>query len=615
MEYHNRYLDLLKKKYPNLESCRTELINLEAILSLPKGTEHFLSDLHGEYGAFQHILNNCSGVIREKVDSLFTELTEDEKKDFCTLIYYPKDKLVINKSLGIVNNEWYLSTLIKLINLTSYISSKYTRSKVKKSISEGYRYIIDELLHTKDNAESNIRDYFSNILNAIIDAGGADDFILEFASVIKRLAVDHLHVVGDIYDRGPEPDYIIDILKNHHSLDIQWGNHDVLWIGAHAGIPVCVFTVLYNNLKYGNIRLLENSYGISIRKLVDYSQKLYDGVENTLDPLIKTILIILLKLEGEIIKRNSYFDMKSRLVLNNIDLAKGVYVLDDKKYNLVDKNIKNLDTNNPYLITSEEREIIMALCRDFSNSVRLHEHIRFIIEKGSTYKCFNGNLLFHEVRVVDNKYSGKKFLDAIDKLIINVFNRNANIKELDYMYYLWGGYDSPFTGRTYKTFELYFLTDKTLQKEPRNPYYEYRNSVNKCKMILEEFELSGKYGHIINGHIPVKAKNGETPVLANGKLIIIDGGLCQAYHKRTGIAGYTLISSSRVLRIKAHEEFSSKKDVVINNNDILSESKVIESYSRRILVKDCNNGKKIKEEVHDLKELLSIYLKEPKIRD
>ena len=623
MEYRDRYFDLLKKSFPTIEACRSEIINLEAILSLPKGTEHFLSDLHGEYEAFKHILNNCSGVIREKVDSLFIDMNEEEKKNLCTLIYYPEEKLALDKHNGLVNKEWYLNTLINLVNLTSFISSKYTRSKVKRSISEGYKFIIDELLHTKDNSENNIRDYYANILNAIIDTGGADEYIIEFASLIKNLAVDHLHVVGDIYDRGSKPDYIIDLLKNHHSFDLQWGNHDVLWIGASVGIPGCVLTVLYNNLRYGNNRLLENAYGISIRHLVDYANSKFENTKNVMDPVLKTVLMLLFKLEAEVIKRNPDFDMNSRVVLNNIDPITFKYKLDDKEYDLIDSNL-GLDYDNPYLITEEEQIIIKELCKSFKRSLRLKEHIKFIVEKGSVYKCFNGNLLFHgcipfnengtfkDVYVIDGYYHGKELLDRINQLIIKVSKGKATEQELDYIYYLWGGYDSPFTGRLYKTFEVNFVKDKEAQTEPRNPYYEYRNSVNKCKMILTEFGLNPKYGHIINGHLPVKAKLGENPVFANGKLIVIDGGLCKAYHKRTGIAGYTLISSSRVFRIKAHEEFSSKVDVVNNNNDILSDQKVIEYFETRIRVRDCDNGKKLLKEVEDLKELLKIYESEAK---
>lgn len=618
MEYRERYLNLLKKSFPTIEACRTEIINLEAILSLPKGTEHFLSDLHGEYEALKHILNNCSGVIREKVDSLFKNMSEEDKNNLCTLIYYPEEKLTLDKANNIVNKEWYLNTLINLVDLTSVISSKYTRSKVKRCISEGFKFIIDELLHTKDNSENNIRDYYANILNAIIDTGGADDYIVEFASLIKNLAVDHLHIVGDIYDRGSKPDYIVDLLKQHHSLDIQWGNHDVLWIGASVGIPGCVLTVLYNNLRYNNNRLLENAYGISIRHLVDYANQKFGDCKNNMDPVLKTVLILLAKVEYEIIKRNPSFDMESRIVLNRINPNTLKYEYDNKEYELVDSNL-GLDYENPFLITEEEQTIIYELCKSFRRSLRLKEHIKFIVEKGSVYKCYNGNLLFHgcvpfneegtfkEVRVIDGYYSGKALFDRINQLIIKVSNGKGNQNELDYMYYLWAGYDSPFTGRLYKTFEINFLNDKTIQAEPRNPYYEFRNSVNKCKMILNEFGLNSKYGHIINGHLPVKAKLGETPVLANGKLVIIDGGLCKAYHKRTGIAGYTLISSSRVLRIKAHEEFSSKSDVVNNNNDILSEERVIEYFEKRIRVRDCDNGKQILKDVEDLKELLRIY--------
>lgn len=618
----DKYFSLLKKEFNSLESCRTELINLSAILNLPKGTEHFISDIHGEYDAFLHILNNCSGVIKEKIDSLFVEKTEEERREFATLIYYPNEKLNYLKERGIVNEDWYFDALVDLVRITSLISSKYTRSKVKKALSKNYSYIIDELLHTKDNSESNIKQYFSNILKIIIKTNGADGFICEFARLIKVLAVDHLHIAGDIFDRGPNPDKICDLLYNHHSLDIEWGNHDLLWLGASCGIPTCVFTVLYNNLKYGNFRLLENGYGISLRKLLNYADALYLNEKNVVDPLVKTIAIMLFKLEGEVIKRNKEFNLNSRLVLNNLNLDRGIYTSDGKEYELKDKVINNINPKNPYLISDIERDIINDLCNDFKNSIRLKKHINFLLDNGMVYKVMNGNLIYHgcvpftldkefkEVYVVNKYYKGKELFDKIDQIIRKVCLKEHTKKEEDFMYYLWAGFDSPFTGRVYKTFELLFTSDKELQHEPRNPYYDLRNDEDVLDKILTEFDLKTKHGHIINGHLPVKAKNGENPLKCKGKLIIIDGGFCKAYHQKTGIAGYTLIYNSHGMRIKAHQEFSSIEEVVKNDTDIISDSKIFDTAKRRILVKDTDNGKKISDQVEDLTRLLKYYQKE-----
>lgn len=618
----DKYFSLLKKEFNSLESCRTELINLSAILNLPKGTEHFISDIHGEYDAFLHILNNCSGVIKEKIDSLFVEKTEEERREFATLIYYPNEKLNYLKECEIINENWYFDTLVDLVRITSLISSKYTRSKVKKALSKNYSYIIDELLHTKDNSESNIKQYFSNILKIIIKTNGADGFICEFARLIKVLAVDHLHIAGDIFDRGPNPDKICDLLYNHHSLDIEWGNHDLLWLGASCGIPTCVFTVLYNNLKYGNFRLLENGYGISLRKLLNYADALYLNEKNIVDPLVKTIAIMLFKLEGEVIKRNKEFNLNSRLVLNNLNLDRGIYTSNGKEYELKDKVINNINPKNPYLISDIERDIINDLCNDFKNSIRLKKHVNFLLDNGMVYKVMNGNLIYHgcvpftldkefkEVYVVNKYYKGKELFDKIDQIIRKVCLKEHTKKEEDFMYYLWAGFDSPFTGRVYKTFELLFTSDKELQHEPRNPYYDLRNDEDVLDKILTEFDLKTKHGHIINGHLPVKAKNGENPLKCKGKLIIIDGGFCKAYHQKTGIAGYTLIYNSHGMRIKAHQEFSSIEEVVKNDTDIISNSKIFDTAKRRILVKDTDNGKKISDQVEDLTRLLKYYQKE-----
>lgn len=622
LNYKELYLDLIRKNFKTKEDVGREIINLKAILSLPKGTEHFMSDIHGEYEAFRHILNNCSGVIKEKVDIVFEKMDEFSKKEFCTLIYYPSEKIQILKQKGLIDDKWYKKTIKNLIDLTSYISSKYTRSKVKKAIDPNFSYIIDELLHTKANQETNVQEYFSNIINTIVEIGCPDGFIIEFARLIKVLAVDHLHVAGDIFDRGANPDKIIDLLMEHHSLDIEWGNHDVLWFGAAAGIPVCIFQVLYNNLKYDNLEIFENSYGISLRKIINYANALYHKENNIINPIIKTILIILLKLEGQIIDRNPEFNLNERKVLSLIDLKEGMYQYGGESHILIDKCLKNINPNNPYEISAVEEEIIKELVENFKNSVRLQQHINFLIDNGSVYKVFNDNLIYHgciplkengdfqEVRILGESLKSKAYLDKIDYLVRKVCKGAATTEELDYMYYLWSGFNSPFTGRIYKTFELKFLTNKELQKEPRNPYYNHRNNPQICDMILSDFGVSTSKGHIINGHLPVKTIKGEKPILADGKLIIIDGGFCKAYHEKTGIAGYTLIANSHGMRIKAHGDFTSIDDVITNNSDIMSESKIIETSKSRIHVKDTDNGKIIENKVESLVQLLKLYREE-----
>ncbi len=610
--YKEQYDNLVKHLYPTKEALQRKIIKLESILSLPKGTEHFMSDLHGEFPAFKHLINNCSGVIREKIAVCLPELKEEEKDQFATLIYYPVEKL---KLINNKTNEWYFTTLLNLVRLTSLISSKYSREYVKKMINDDYSYVIDELLHTKDNSESNIRDYFKNILKAIINTKAAEDYIIEFCRIIKKLAVARLHIAGDIFDRGHHPGSIIELLRQHHSLDIEWGNHDVLWFGAHAGNPVLIFYVLYNSVKYNNLSVLENSYGISLRKLTNYAKLLYDGSDNFIDPLVKTTLVLLLKLEGQLISRNPKLYNALTLVLNNIDYQKGLYCLDGKNYKLTDKNIKGLDYNNPYQINSIEEDIINSLIKDFKNSPRLKVHLRFLLEKGSVYKVYNDNLIYHGCVPLDENgnyksvytpaglKSGRELFDYLDTLIRKVVLGSGGKDELDYLYYLWNGYDSPFTGRWYKTFELAFLTDKSLQNEARNPYYDYRNQKEVCLRILDSFGVS-QQGHIINGHLPVKVSSGESPIKAEGKLIIIDGGFCQAYHKKTGIAGYTLISNSHGLRIKAHKEFPGLDEVLAKNKDIISSSTIIETYLCRLENKDTTDGKELELLLNGLRKQL-----------
>lgn len=618
--YQKKYLQLLSNKYQSVQATCSEIINLQAIMSLPKGTEHFISNLHGEYEAFYHILNNCSGVIKEKVGLLFKQsLKKSERQELCTLIYYPDEKLKLLKKEHKVNREWYLVTLNRLIELTSLLSSKYTRSKVRKALPKQFGYIIDELLHSKDSKDNNIKAYHGNILETIIAIDNGDAFIKELVELIKRLAVDHLHIVGDIFDRGARADSIIDLLIDYHSLDIQWGNHDILWMGAASGNKACVATVIYNNLRYNNHAILENGYGISLRRLISFANDLYGKYDNVIDPVIKIIAVIMFKLEGNLIKRNPEFVMNERLLLDKINLESGTITIDDHQYLLKDKILLTIDVNNPYQLTREEQEIIDELTNSFMNSIRLKKHIDFLCTKGSVYKTYNNNLIYHgcmpltkdgnfkAVKILGRLVQGKVYFDFIDEIVRKVINEQVSYKYIDVMYFLWCNILSPFSGRICKTFERLFIEDSSVHLESTNYYYQYYNNEKECNMILHEFGLYASRSHIINGHLPIRAKDGENPLKANGKLIMIDGGFCKAYHEKTGIAGYTLIYNSHGLRIKAHSSFDSQEKVFNENKDIISESKIIETTNERLMVRDSDDGKQIKELVDDLMNLLILY--------
>lgn len=621
--FEKKYFDLLKKQYPTIQDASTEIINLEAILSLPKGTEHFMSDLHGEYEAFYHIVNNCSGVIKEKVNLLYkNELKEYERQELCTLIYYPEEKLNMLKKENKVHKDWYRVTLKRLIELTTLLSSKYTRSKVRKALPKQFGYIIDELLHSQDSQDLNLKRYHAYIIDTIIDIHNADAFIKELSELIKHLAVDHLHIIGDIFDRGDRADSIIDLLMNYHSLDIQWGNHDILWMGAAKGNLACIATVIYNNLRYQNHTILENGYGIGLHRLINYANDLYACSDNAIDPLIKTIAVIMFKLEGQLILRNSDFQMSNRLLLEKLDLEKGTIIIDNQTYRLKDKHLLTIDPQNPYQLNFQEEMIINDLLYSFQNSIRLKKHIEFLCEKGSVYKSYNGNLLYHgcipltedgnfqSINLCHQQLQGKKYLDFIDHVVRQVIYGEPKEKYLDMMYFLWCGELSPFSGRVCKTFERFLIEDSLAHVEPTNSYYHYFNYEKECNMILREFNLYNSHSHIINGHLPICVKNGETPLKANGKVIMIDGGFCKAYQKKTGIAGYTLIYNSHGLRMKAHGRFESREKACIENKDIVSDSKIIETYKNRICVKDSDNGKIIQSTVKQLRKLLSMYIEQ-----
>lgn len=619
MTEQKKYLQLLAEKYPSIQAVCREIINLNAILNLPKGTEHFMSDLHGEYEAFYHILNNCSGVIREKVDRLFGEsLSDHEREEICTLIYYPKEKLELIKKEQHISEDWYRMILNELIEVAKLLSSKYTRSKVRKAMPQDFAYIIDELLHVQRDEDDNQVRYHKEILDTTIRIDSADEFIIALAGLIKRLAVDHLHIVGDIYDRGPCADKILDLLMQHHSLDIEWGNHDILWMGAFAGNEACICNVIRNNIKYRNITILESGYGISLRNLALFAEKTYEKKE-PMDAALKAISVILFKLEGQIIDRHPEYKMDDRRLLHRIDFENNRIEIDGVYYSLNDTDFPTVDRERPYELSEEEAFIMEQLKTAFSNSRRLKLHIEFLYEKGSMYRRYNDNLLFHgcvpldasgnfeSVTIGRRTYKGKDYFDFAEKTARRAYFGNRDRDDLDFMWYLWCGRKSPLCGRNIKTFERTFLSDPESWKEEENPYYKFYHTEKTCNMILREFELYSSMSHIINGHTPVKTGSGEQPIRANGKLIVIDGGFCKDYHKTTGIAGYTLIYNSHGMRIKSHQPFESVYAALRENKDIESSSELVETEKARVMVKDTDNGKRICNDIHDLKKLLYAY--------
>nr|WP_296009855.1 fructose-1,6-bisphosphatase [uncultured Blautia sp.] len=613
------WMKLLKEKYPTKQAVCREIINLTAIINLPKGTEHFMSDIHGEYEAFLHIMNNCSGVIREKVRMLFSEnLSVREQKEICTLIYYPREVMNRKRSLNELSEDWYRLMLNYLLEIAKTVSSKYTRSKVRKALPKEFGDIIDELLHFMPDEDDNQIRYHRQILDTIIGIENSEEFIIALAELIKRLAVDHLHIVGDIFDRGGDADKILDLLMEYHSLDIEWGNHDILWMGAACGNEASIATVVKNNIKYNNIQILESGYGISLRSLVLFAEQAYPNMD-VMKAAQKALSVMLFKLEGQIIKRHPEYNMEDRLLLDKIDYETKTVVSENATYSLEDTDFPTVDKENPYELTEGEKRVIQDLKLSFLNSHRLQKHIDFLFEKGCMYKKFNENLLYHGcipldeqgnfdgIEIDGNIYMGKAYLDYAERIVRDVRKGEAGEQELDFMWYLWTGKKSPLCGRNIKTFERTFIQDKKAWKEPTDPYYKFYHTEKTCNMILREFGLFSPLSHIINGHTPVKTVEGEEPVRANGKLIVIDGGFSQAYHKTTGIAGYTLIYNSHGMRIKAHQPFESVEKVLEENKDIESTSTMFETEADRIMVGDTDEGKEIKEEIEMLKKLLEVY--------
>ncbi len=613
------WMKLLKEKYPTKQAVCREIINLTAIINLPKGTEHFMSDIHGEYEAFLHIMNNCSGVIREKVRMLFSEtLSVREQKEICTLIYYPREVMNRKRNLNELSEDWYRLMLNYLLEIAKTVSSKYTRSKVRKALPKEFGDIIDELLHFMPDEDDNQIRYHRQILDTIIGIENSEEFIVALAELIKHLAVDHLHIVGDIFDRGGDADKIMDLLMEYHSLDIEWGNHDILWMGAACGNEASIATVVKNNMKYNNIQILESGYGISLRSLVLFGEQTYPELD-VMEAAQKALSIILFKLEGQTILRHPEYNMEDRLLLDKIDYENKTIVSEQVTYAMKDTNFPTVDKEHPYELTEEEQKVIQDLKFSFLNSHRLQKHMDFLFEKGCMYKRYNENLLYHGCIPLDdqgnfdgieidrNIYMGKEYLDYAERVVREVRKGEAGQDGLDFMWYLWTGKKSPLCGRNIKTFERTFIQDKQAWKEPTDPYYKFYHTEKTCNMILREFGLFSPLSHIINGHTPVKTVEGEEPVRANGKLIVIDGGFSQAYHKTTGIAGYTLIYNSHGMRIKAHQPFESVEKVLEENKDIESTSTMFETEEDRIMVGDTDEGKEIKEEIQMLKKLLEAY--------
>lgn len=644
-EQELQYLKLLAKQYPSVQKASTEIINLKAILSLPKGTEHFLSDIHGEYEAFTHILNSASGVIKRRINELFRDTLRDaEKSSLATLIYYPKEKLIQVQKTEADLEEWYKLTLHRIIKVCRSVSSKYTRSKVRKALPRDFAYVIEELLHEDEN-ELNKQQYYDGIMDTIISTGRAKEFILEVCVLIRKLAIDRLHIVGDIFDRGPHPDIIIDTLMQYKSVDIQWGNHDIVWMGAALGSLPLLANLIRISARYDNLSTIEDAYGINLLPLATFAMQVYKG-----DPceafkpkltgersynedeiymvkqMHKAMAVIQFKIEGEIIKNHPEFEMNDRLLLDKIDYEKGTIKIGRKVYTLNDKNFPTIDPKNPYKLTRQEKEVMDRLRNSFMRSEKMQKHLKFLVNKGSMYLTFNSNLLYHgcipltpqgefkAVKIEGVKYAGKALLDKFDEIIRQCYYYHKNTGDdsvgLDYLYYLWPGPDSPLFGKKkMATFERYFIDDKETHTEEKNPYFNLRDQEELSIKILKEFGLDPESSHIVNGHVPVKFKKGESPVKGKGKMIVIDGGLAKAYQPVTGIAGYTLIYNSYGLMLAKHEPFESKKKAIEEEKDIITELKILEKTGNRKRVGSTDVGKVLKKEIEALERLLYAYRK------
>lgn len=638
-----RYLQRLAELYPTIGKASTEIINLQSILNLPKGTEHFMSDLHGEYDAFSHVLRNGSGAVRKKIDDVFGHtLSNSDKRSLATLIYYPREKMELVKKSEEDMENWYKITLYRLIEVCKTTASKYTRSKVRKALPADYAYVIEELITEKAEVLDK-EAYYDSIVDTIIEIRRAENFIIALAELIQRLVVDHLHILGDIYDRGPAPHFIMDRLMAYHSLDIQWGNHDVVWMGAGVGQHACIATVIRNSIRYGNLDILEDGYGINMMPLATFAMDVYkndscdvfgmkgtSGYSATEEELgrkmHKAIAVIQFKLEGKLVRKYKEFQMEDRALLHRINPEKGTVTLaDGKEYPMLDCNFPTIDWKRPYELTEGEKDVMERLSSAFRNCEKLQNHIRFLLDKGGLYKTYNGNLLFHgsiplnedgtfrEVQIYGKSYKGKALYDALEAYVRRAFysvDKEEQKKCRDIMWYIWAGPNSPLFGKDkMSTFERYFIQDPATHVEKKNSYYHLLENEEVINSMLEEFGLDAKEGHIINGHVPVHQSEGESPVKCGGKVIVIDGGFSKAYRKVTGIAGYTLIYSSYGLILSAHEPFTTAEEAVSKESDIVSNRVAVHYTSRRKLVGDTDNGHALKERIQELTQLLDAYRK------
>ena len=639
-DLQTRYLERLSELYPTIAAASMEVINLEAILNLPKGTEHFLTDVHGEYEAFAHVLKNGSGAVRRKVNEVFgTTLSDQDKRTLATLIYYPREKMARILAKTKNKKDWYKITLYRLIAVSKRAASKYTRSKVRKALPPEFAYVIEELITEKDDVRDK-ESYYDAIVQTIIRLGRAEDFIAALCELIQRLVVDHLHILGDIYDRGPGPHIIMDDLMAYHSVDVQWGNHDVLWMGAATGQRACIANALRICARYGNLDILEEGYGINLLPLATFAMQAYENDPCTCFALNgeppknkneremnlkmhKAIAIIQFKVEGQMSKEHPEFGLEGRALLHRIDYERGVITLDGKEYKLLDMNFPTVDPKDPYRLSDAEEQVMERLENAFQKCEKLQEHMRFLLAKGSLYKVYNGNLLFHgcvplnengsfrEVELYGHRCSGRSLYEFFDEYIRKGFVAEDLVERKrgrDLMWYIWLHENSPLFGKTkMATFERYFLAEKETHREKKNPYYTLIEDEEVANRILEEFGLSPEDGHIINGHVPVKTKNGESPVKCGGKVLVIDGGFSRAYQKETGIAGYTLIYNSYGLILAAHKPFESTESAIENESDIHSDSVIIQRSTERELVGDTDSGRKLKADIADLEYLLEAY--------
>ncbi len=643
IEKDRRILELLAQNFPTIQSASTEIINLEAILNLPKGTEHFVADIHGEYEAFRHILKNASGNIKRKVNELFAStMREGEIRELCSLIYYPRPKLELIKEKEKDIDNFYEITLNQLVRVCRAVSAKYTRSKVRKALPKAFAYIIEELLHeTPDDIKKQA--YFRRIVETIIITGQADEFIVTLCNVIQRLSIDQLHLLGDIYDRGPGAHLIMEMLAHYPNFDIVWGNHDVLWMGAAAGNIQCIANVLRISLRYANMTTLEEGYGINLVPLVTFAMETYaDGpldkfeakvednnghtekTKRILAQMHKAIAVIQFKLEGQLIRQHPEWQMEDRMLLDKIDFERMTIRIDGNEYPLTDHNFPTVNPSAPYTLTAEEQDIVNKLQHSFLVSEKLQQHIQVLLSRGSMYGVYNGNLLYHasmplnadgtlkDIVIEGKPYRGKALMKKLNMIIRSAFSRDTSDEDrrysIDYFWYLWCGPDSPlFDKSKMATFERYFIADKATHAEEKGQYYTHRENHKVCDMILDEFGVRGQHRHIINGHVPVKASRGENPVKADGRLMVIDGGFAKAYHNTTGIAGYTLVFHSRGFELVQHEPFTSAENAIMAGTDIVSTNQIIEMSAHRMRVRDTDKGRELQMQINELMELLYAY--------